>query len=260
MRLLFIGDIFAKPGRRAVKDLLPVIKEQHSVDFTVANGENAAGGFGLSGDIAQELLSYGIDVITSGNHIWNSNDIAEYLKKTNRVLRPLNYPPESPGLGFCTIPWGNIKISVINAMGRVFMSNLDCPFRRIEEALEGLKGSATVIVVDIHAEATSEKKAMGYFLDGKVSLVAGTHTHVQTADETILPRGTAYITDVGMTGSFDSVIGVEKDIIIHRFYTQLPKKFEPAKNDIRLNSVLVEVDEKTGRALDIKRVNMKLSE
>lgn len=259
MRLLFIGDIFARPGRRAVKELLPKIKQSRSIDFTVANGENAAGGFGLTEDIARELFECGIDVLTTGNHIWN-NDVGDYLKRTNLVLRPLNYPPGSPGFGFCTIKKDPIKISVINVCGRVFMGAFDCPFRKTEEVLDEIKGTSNIVIVDIHAEATSEKRAFGHYFDGRISLVAGTHTHIQTADEEVLKRGTAYITDVGMTGAHDSVIGVKKEIIIDKFLYQRSKRFEPAREGIRINAVIVDVDENTGKARSIERINEKFDQ
>jgi 2',3'-cyclic-nucleotide 2'-phosphodiesterase len=258
MNILFIGDVFANPGRRAVKELLPGLKKKFATDFTIANGENGAGGFGITPAVADELLASGIDVLTSGNHIFNSSVLGEYMEKTNRLLRPINYPPGNPGLGLCLIKVGKEKIGVINAIGRIFLSTADCPFRTVEEALNKIALETKLIVIDIHAEATSEKMALAHYFDGRVSLVAGTHTHVQTADEQILPNGTAYISDAGMTGPHDSIIGVKKEIIIHKFLYQHSKRFEPATGDIRLNGVHVEVDSKTGKAIRIERINEPL--
>jgi len=256
MNILFVGDIFARPGRRALAKIFPDLKKRYALDFTIANGENAAGGFGLTRAIADELLDMGVDVLTSGNHIWNNNDISDYLENTNKVLRPLNYPPSNPGRGFCTVKAKEIdaKVSVINVIGRVFMGDADCPFRAVDEILPKLKEVTPIVIVDVHAEATSEKKALGSYLDGKVTLVAGTHTHIQTADEQVFPGGTAYITDAGMTGAHESIIGVKKEIIIQKFLNQRSARFEPAKGGILLNAVVVEVDEKTGKAKKITRI------
>ncbi len=260
MRILFIGDIIGSPGRSAVSLHLPGLKKKEKIDFVVANGENAAGGFGLTPKVAEQLFSCGIDGLTSGNHIWDKKDIVETLAKDNRILRPANYPPGVIGFGSTVISTQGKKLGVINLSGRVFMRELDCPFRTALGEIEGLKERVEVVVVDMHAEATSEKIAMGWYLDGKVSAVIGTHTHVQTADERILPEGTAYITDVGMVGSLDSVIGVKKDIILERFLTQLPVHLDVAKENVALHAVLVEIDEDTAKAVSIKRIEIKPDE
>jgi metallophosphoesterase (TIGR00282 family) len=260
MKILFIGDIVGKPGRRAVRELLPEIVFQYRIDFIIANCENAAAGFGVTRDIVEELYSNNINVLTSGNHIWDKKEILEFVEDYETFLRPANYPDGSPGWGSVLMPGlSGASVGVINLMGRVFMKPLDCPFRTAEREIEKLRRKTNIIIVDIHAEATSEKEAIGWFLDGRVSAVLGTHTHVQTADESILPGGTAYITDVGMTGPFNSIIGIRKDAIIERFLTQLPNKFEVARDDVRLQAVIVDVDVKSGVAQGIERltVNMK---
>ncbi len=253
LRILFIGDIVGRQGRKAVQQLLPGIKQEFAIDFTIANCENAAGGFGLTKKLADELTEAGIDVMTSGNHIWDRREIIPYLDAMANVLRPLNYPPGVPGRGRAIYEIGSgIKICVVNLMGRVFMRAIDCPFRAIDNLLEQL-GNICVIV-DMHAEATSEKIAMGWYLDGRVAAVLGSHTHVQTSDERILPGGTAYITDAGMTGPFDSVIGIEKKAIIQRFLTGVPSRFDAATEDVRFCGVVVGIDPVTGRALEIQRL------
>jgi metallophosphoesterase (TIGR00282 family) len=257
VKVLFIGDIIGGPGREAVRHLLPELRQKEDIDFVLANGENAAGGLGLTAKVAEELYSFGLDVITSGNHIWDKKDILEFLTKDNRLLRPANYPPGAIGSGSTIVSRRGQRLGVINLSGRVFMNNLDCPFRVATAEIERLKDSVRVIVVDMHAEATSEKIALGWYLDGKVSAVIGTHTHVQTADERVLPQGTAYITDLGMTGAFDSVIGVKKEIILERFLTQVPVKLEVAKEDVSLQGALLEIDDDSGRAAAIKRINIK---
>lgn len=260
MRILFIGDIIGSPGRQAVRHLLPELRKTEDIDFALANGENAAGGLGLTPKVAEELFGCGLDIITSGNHIWDKKDIFEFLAKDTRLLRPANYPPGVIGVGSTIISRRDKKLGVINLSGRVFMKDLECPFRTASGEIERLKDSVRVMVVDMHAEATSEKIAMGWYLDGQVSAIIGTHTHVQTADERILPRGSAYITDIGMTGAFDSVIGVKKEIILERFLTQVPVHLEVAKEDVALQGAIVEVDEDSGKARAIKRVNIKLDE
>lgn len=259
--ILFIADIVGRPGRRVVSQIFPKLKELYGVEFCIANGENAAGGIGLTEKVARKLYSYGIDVITSGNHIWDKRDILPLLGKDHRLLRPANYPPEviGTGSGVFESREGN-KIGVLNLQGRVFIRELDCPFRIALEEIERLKQETPIIIVDFHAEATSEKVAMGWFLDGRVSAVIGTHTHVQTADETILPKGTAYITDVGMTGPHDSVIGIEKEIALQRFLTQTPARFNPAKGDLKFCGVVISVDAETGRALHIERLRINFQE
>ncbi|MBN1547311.1 MAG: TIGR00282 family metallophosphoesterase [Syntrophaceae bacterium] len=261
MKILFIGDIVGKPGRRAVRELLPGLVKDHDVDFVIANCENAASGFGVTKDIVDELFRYDIDVLTSGNHIWDKKEIAHFIEDYEYLLRPANYPEINPGWGSVIKPAvSGDAIGVINLEGRIFMRALDCPFKKAREEIEKIKTSANMIIVDIHAEATSEKKALGWYLDGQVTAVVGTHTHVQTADNEVLPGGTAYITDVGMTGPFDSVIGIKTDSIIERFLTQIPNRFDVAKKDIRLQGVVIDVDEKTGKSRSIKRISVKLED
>lgn len=257
VKLLFIGDIIGKPGREALSRELHRIVDRHYVDLVIANGENAAGGFGLTQETAQDLFKCGIHVLTSGNHIWDKKDALDYIKREERIVRPANYPEGTPGHGttIASTP-GGVKVGILNLEGRVFMNNLECPFRCADREIAKLKEETPIVFVDFHAEATSEKVALGWYLDGRVSAVVGTHTHVQTADERILTSGTAYLTDAGMTGSFDSVIGVRKEDAIEKFVTQRPSKFEVAKKDIRVNGVVIEVDEKTGLALKIERINI----
>lgn len=237
-----------------IKEGLNNIVAMTHADFVIANGENLAGGFGLTKALVTEIFSYGVDVITSGNHIWDKKEALGLVNNDSRVLRPANYPDTAPGSGaqVFTTRSGQ-KIGVINLQGRVFMDAIDCPFRKADEQLDSVRNQTNIIIVEIHAEATSEKEAMGYYLDGRVSAVLGSHTHVQTADEKILPRGSAYITDLGMTGPSHSVIGVKVDIILKRFTQKLPEKFEEAGGPGQLNAVLVEVDDKTGKAISIKR-------
>ncbi len=255
MKLMFIGDIFGSAGREILTKKLSNIIEKTSIDIVIANAENAAAGFGLTPDTANEIFAAGVDVITMGNHVWDKKEILSILDD-RRIVRPLNYPgSETPGRGFTiAITKKGVKVGIINLMGRTFMTPLDCPFKTAEKILPELKEKTDVVIVDFHAEATSEKKALGYFLDGKVAGVLGTHTHISTADETIFENGTAYITDVGMTGAHDSVLGVKKETIIQRFLTQMPLKYELATENICIESVLVEIDEKTGKAISIKRM------
>jgi len=260
MRILFIGDIVGKAGRQAVEGLLERCVADHRIDFTVANGENAAGGMGITPVIASEFLDLGIDVLTSGNHIWAKKEIIPFLDEEERLLRPANYPDRVPGRGAGIFRLGNgKKIGVLNIEGRVFMRNLECPFRVSEKEVEKLKEQTSIILVDFHAEATSEKVALAWFLNGKVSAVLGTHTHVQTADERILSGGTAYITDVGMTGPLASVIGIRRQIALERFLTQVPMKFDVATEEIELQGVILEVDEQTGKSRSIERVRVPLN-
>jgi 2',3'-cyclic-nucleotide 2'-phosphodiesterase len=255
LKLLFIGDVVGRTGRHALSCRLHRLIDEQRVDLVIVNGENAAAGFGLTAKIAEELFDMGVDVITSGNHIWDKREIYEHLDREERLLRPANYPPGLPGRGAGLFETSSgIKVGVINLEGRVFMNNLDCPFRAADQLIRELRRHTSIILVDFHGEATSEKMAMGYYLDGQVSAVIGTHTHVQTADERILPGGTAYITDVGMTGSRDAVIGIRKELAIEKFLTQLPVRFEVAKKDSWLCGVLVDVDGETGRALKVQRI------
>ncbi|WP_224985145.1 TIGR00282 family metallophosphoesterase [Geomonas agri] len=257
VKLLFIGDVIGKPGREALSRELHRIVDRHMVDLVIANGENAAGGFGLTEETAQDLFKCGVQMITSGNHIWDKKDALEYIKREDRIVRPANYPEGTPGKGTTIVKTpGGVKVGILNLEGRVFMNNLDCPFRCADREIAKLKEETPIVFVDFHAEATSEKVSLGWYLDGRVAAVIGTHTHVQTADERILTAGTAYMTDAGMTGSFDSVIGVKKEEAILKFVTQRPSKFEVAKKDIRINAVAIEVDEKTGLALNIERINI----
>lgn len=263
MKVLFLGDVFGKPGRTAVQRLVPRLVGQRGVDLVVANAENATNGLGVTPEAAEELLAAEVDLLTSGNHIWAKREIVEYLDAPgSRLLRPANYPRDAPGRGRAVVetPDGR-KLGVVNLEGRVFMKTLDDPFAAALEAIEALReAGCRAILVDMHCDATSEKNAMGWFLDGKVSAVLGTHTHVQTADARVLPGGTAYVTDVGMCGPWDSVIGVRKELVIERFLTQRPVSFEPARRDVWLQGALVDIDEQTGRARSIERVQERLEE
>lgn len=259
MRILFIGDIFGRPGRTIVKERLAGIVEQHSIDLVIANGENSAAGFGITPALAEELFELNIDVITTGNHVWDKREILEYFEAegngrgpARRILRPANYPPDMPGWGMYQGQKSKISYAVINLQGRVFMASNDDPFRAADHLLEQIE--AKVILVDFHAEATSEKISLGWYLDGRVTAVVGTHTHVPTADERILPKGTAYVTDVGMTGPYDGVIGVKKELVVNKFLNGMPVRFEPATGDVRLCAVVIDCDEKTGQARDVKRL------
>jgi hypothetical protein len=258
VQILFIGDIVGSPGRRAVEELLPRLVDKHAIDLVVANGENASGGVGITPNVAEQLLSYGVDVLTSGNHIWKHKEIIPYLEDTDRLIRPANYPPGTPGRS-CTVveTAATGKVAVINLEGRVFMNPLDCPFRAVDQALAALPGDVTAIIVDMHAEATSEKLAMGHYLDGRVSAVIGTHTHVQTADARVLAGGTGYLTDAGMTGPIGSVIGMKTEVILQRFLTQLPQPFKVASQDIQLQGVVVSLDD-TGRCRDMTAIQAPL--
>lgn len=259
LRILHIGDIMGEPGRKALTRLLPQVVKGRDVHFVLGNGENAAGGFGLTRKVAEEIFSSGVDVLTGGNHMWDRKEILDFIEDETRILRPANYPAAVPGRGshVYTAP-GNIRVGVVNLLGRVFIKEVDCPFRTADTEIEYVKAETPIILVDLHAEATSEKMAMGWYLDGRASAVLGTHTHVQTADERVLPEGTAYISDVGMTGPFDSIIGVRKELALKRFLTQMPARFTPAEGDVWLNGALVEVDAETGRALAIERLQLPL--
>jgi hypothetical protein len=263
VKLLFLGDVFGKPGRQAVARLVPRLIAREGIDLVVANAENVANGAGVTPEHADELLSSEVDLLTSGNHIWSKREIVPYLDAPgSRLLRPANYPAGSPGRGRAVIstPDGR-RLGVVNVEGRVFMKNLDDPFRRAEEEVEALRAEGVVaILVDMHCEATSEKNAMGHFLDGRVSAVLGTHTHIQTADQRVLPGGTAYMTDVGMCGPWDSIIGVKKELVIERFLTQRPIGFEPGRRDVHLQGAVVDLDETTGKARSIARVQERLDE
>lgn len=260
MKILFIGDIVGSPGREAVDKLLPKLKAEHALDFIIANAENSSGGSGITQKTAEDLFNSGVDVLTSGDHIWKKKEIFELINQEERILRPLNYPAGAPGRGSSIFKTkSGEKIGVINVNGRVFMDALECPFKSVLAAQEELVKETKIIIVDIHAEATSEKVALGWYLDGKVSAVLGTHTHIQTADERILPQGTAYITDVGMAGPYDSVIGRKVDDVLTRFLTSIPVRFEVAEENIQLHGVVVEVDDKSGKARSILRIQEKLN-
>ena len=254
MRILMVGDVIGRPGRRAVRTLIPGLRREYKLDLVIANSENAAGGLGLTEETAGELLDSGVDVLTSGNHIWDQKEILPALDGDLAILRPLNYPPGVPGRGYLI----KGEALVVNLVGRTFMGNFDCPFRTIDQLLEELTDRPSVIIVDFHGEATSEKVALGWYLDGRVSALLGTHTHVGTIDARLLPKGTAFITDVGMTGPLDSVIGDDTDAVIKRFLTQLPRRLSVGKGGVILNSVLVEVEEGTGKARSISRIDKEI--
>jgi metallophosphoesterase (TIGR00282 family) len=257
VKVLFIADVVGKPGRRIVAGILGKLRKDLGVSLVVANGENGAGGYGLTAETADELLSSGIDIITSGNHIWDKREFVPRLRDDSRILRPANYPPGNPGRGhtLVTTTDGN-DVGVLNLQGKVFMPALDCPFRTAMTLVENLRKHTKMLVVDIHAEATAEKIALGWYLDGLVSAVIGTHTHVQTADERILPGGTAYLTDVGMTGPVDSVIGVRTELALKRFLTQVPHRFQTAEANVRLMGAVVDIDDRTGKARSIRRIDV----
>jgi len=257
-RILFIGDIIGHAGRTAIREALPELKEKYNPQFVIANGENLAGGNGLTQEVANEVFSCGVNFLTTGNHVWDKKEILSFIDSYNNIIRPANYPQGAPGRGYVTIdmdsPGLPLRLGIFNLSGRIFMESLDNPFVVADYIVTRLRERTRIIILDFHAEATSEKIAMGWHLDGRVSAVIGTHTHVQTADEIILPNHTAYITDVGMTGPVDSVIGVKKDLVIRKFLTQLPEKFDVAKGDVRLSAVIVDIDQITGNAISIERI------
>jgi len=251
-----VGDVVGRPGRRAVRLALQKLRQKHNIDLVIANGENAAGGIGLTPDTADELFRSGVDVITSGNHIWHHKDIFPYLDSMQPILRPLNLPPGTVGQGYLVIG----QVMVVSLLGRVFIGNFECPFRTMDRLLNEVNPLPPIIVVDFHAEATAEKVALGWYLDGRVSAVAGTHTHVGTVDARVLPEGTAYVSDIGMAGAVDSVIGDDIDSVIHRFLTMMPYRLSVAKGNLVFNSVLVEVEEESGKALGISRIDLEFKE
>ncbi len=256
--MLVIGDVMGAPGRDTLKRCVPLIREQYGVDVCIANGENAAGGFGLTVQTAEEMFGAGVDFITSGNHIWDKREFRSHLDESDRILRPANYPPGSPGKGSGTVTVGDATVGVINVMGRVFMPTADDPFRVAEECIEELRAITNIIVIDVHAEATSEKMALGRYVDGRVSLVYGTHTHVQTADEQIFAGGTAYLTDVGMTGPSEGVIGMEAKGSIDRFTSVGGERFGVQKTGLRqFCAAVVNIDTETGKAIDVKRIYLR---
>lgn len=258
MKIFFIGDIMGSPGRKAISALLHKVVDKYSIDLVVANCENASGGIGITPEVAEQLFQMGIDVMTSGNHIWKHKEIQPYLEANDRLLRPANYPAGTPGRGLTIIETAaGESAAVLNLEGRIFMNPLDCPFRRADQELSSLPPHVKVILVDMHAEATSEKLALGWYLDGRVSAVIGTHTHVQTADERILPGGVGYLTDAGMTGPGDGIIGMERQVIIERFLSQLPQKFKVAGQNIQLQGVVIDI-ESNGKCRDIIRIQKHL--
>ena len=261
MKLLFIGDIVGRPGRRAVKELLPRLREQHALDFVIANGENSAGGSGITPDTAEEIFSSGVDVITSGDHLWDQKEVVQLLANETRFLRPLNYPPDTPGRGSGVFKvQSSISIAVLNAQGRTFMQpQLENPFLLAAEEVKRLREQTKIIFADFHAEATSEKIAFARFLDGQVSAVVGTHTHVQTADEQIFRGGTAYLSDAGFTGPHESVLGREIEPVVKRFLTVVPQRFEVAKDGVLLQGVVIEIDDASGKAINIQRLSEALN-
>ncbi|HHV07902.1 MAG TPA: TIGR00282 family metallophosphoesterase [Firmicutes bacterium] len=260
MRVLAIGDIVGKPGRKALKTELPRLREELGLDLVIANGENAAGGFGLTEHVSHELWEAGVDIITSGNHIWKKREIYSVLSQEKQLLRPANYPPGAPGRGWTIWQHNDLKVAVVNLAGRTFLEPLDCPFRVVDSLLPEIRQQSNIVIIDFHAEATSEKIAFGWYVDGRASLVFGTHTHVQTADSRILPHGTGYITDIGMTGPRDGVLGVDRDIIIQRFITQLPARFHLAKGDVDIMGVWADIDPVTGYTLRIERLYRTLTQ
>lgn len=258
LKILFIGDIVGKPGRKIVKSYLKSIIDEEETDLVIANGENAAGGFGITYDVAQEILSAGVDLITLGNHTWDNREITRVLEEESRVVRPANYPEGTPGQGYYIIETvKGISVGVVNLLGQVFLEPLKCPFRVADEIFAKLKKKTNVVIVDIHAEATSEKMALGWYLDGRVTAVLGTHTHIPTADERILPKGTGYITDVGMTGPVNSVLGINPEIVINKFLTKRPARFEVASGPVKLDGIIIEVDE-YGLTTGIRRIQRYL--
>lgn len=259
MKVLFIGDIVGNPGRRALKEVVPALKRELQVDFCIANGENSAGGTGITYVVAQELYKSGVDAITLGNHTWSKREVVNFIDTDSRIVRPANYPEELPGKGAIIVESPKGKIGIINLLGRVYMDSVDCPFKAAVREIEYLKSFTKVILVDIHAEATSEKNALAWYVDGRVSCVFGTHTHVQTADERILPCGTGYLTDVGMTGPYDGIIGVDRNIVIEKFVKHMPVKFEVARGSVQFNAVFAEIDEKNGKTLRLERISKVFS-
>ncbi len=257
--VLFVGDVIGKPGRKTLKYFLPLLKEEFDIDFTIINGENLAAGYGITEKIKDEILKMGVDVITTGNHIWDKREGMELLKTVPELLRPANYKDDLPGKGYIIKSIGDgINMGVVNIQGRVFMPPIECPFDKVKNIIEDLKEKANIIFVDFHAEATSEKKAMGWFLDGEVSAIVGTHTHVQTADEEILSKGTAYISDVGMTGGFNSVIGMKIESALYRMLYGIGKRLEPSNERLKINGVVIDIDKNTGKAVNIVRINREI--
>jgi metallophosphoesterase (TIGR00282 family) len=255
--ILFIGDVVGRPGRDVLTRALARMRVTGFPDLVIANGENAAGGFGLTRDVYHELLNAGVQVLTMGNHTWDKRDIFDFIGESDHLVRPINYPEGTPGRGYTVVEAGGHLVGIVNVMGRVFMPTLDCPFRTVERAIEDIVSETRVILVDIHAEATAEKMALAHHLDGRVSAVFGTHTHVQTADECILPGGTGYLTDAGMTGPYRSIIGMQSDLAVKKMMTQLPTRLEVAEGPAQFNAVRITVEVRTGRTLTIERLNFR---
>ncbi|WP_209122310.1 TIGR00282 family metallophosphoesterase [Alkalihalobacillus sp. BA299] len=254
MKILFVGDVVGSSGRAMVKEFLPKLKKKYRPQLSIVNGENAAGGKGITQKIYKGFLDAGAQAVTLGNHTWDNREIFEFIDDAGSLVRPANYPEGTPGRGYTIIKINSIEVAVINVMGRTFLPPNDCPFRKVDEILEQVQDRTPFIFVDFHAEATSEKQAMGWYLDGRVSAVVGTHTHVQTADQRVLPKGTAYLTDVGMTGPYDGILGMERSAVLNKFLTNLPVRFEVANGREQLNAVVITIDDKNGRAQSIERV------
>lgn len=258
MNILVVGDVVGRPGRRAIKEMLQEIKYNFAINFTMVNGENAAGGRGINAEVTDELLSSGIDVLTMGNHVWDNKEIFEFIEEQPRLIRPCNYPEGTPGHGYNIIESDSCKIAVINASGRVFMDNLNCPFREVDHILDEIDGLWDICLVDFHAEATSEKLAFAHYFDGRVTAVLGTHTHIQTADECILEHGTAYISDLGMTGPIDSILGMNKDQVIKKFLSQRPVRLEVARGAVQIQGVVLSINDVNKKVLTIERFSNKI--
>ena len=257
MRIMLVGDVVGRAGRRAFRTITPRLRVEHGIDVVIVNGENSAGGKGYTRKALDELYAGGADVVTSGNHVWDKKDVFDFVDDEPFLVRPANYPAGTPGRGYCIFPFRAVNVAVINLSGRSFMPALDCPFQKVDELLAEIGGLADVVVLDFHAETTSEKLAMGYYLDGRADIVVGTHTHVQTADERILPGGTAYITDLGMVGAQDSILGVRKDIVIQKFRTGMPVRFEMAEGAAEYAAVIVDIDPSGGRTAQIERILLR---
>ena len=257
MRIMLVGDVVGRAGRRAFRTITPRLRVEHGIDVVIVNGENSAGGKGYTRRALDELYAGGADVVTSGNHVWDKKDVFDFVDHEPFLVRPANYPVGTPGRGYCIFPFRAVNVAVMNLSGRSFMPALDCPFQKVDEILAEIGGLADVVVLDFHAETTSEKLAMGYYLDGRADIVVGTHTHVQTADERILPGGTAYITDLGMVGAQDSILGVRKDIVIQKFRTGMPVRFEMAEGAAEYAAVIVDIDPSGGRTAQIERILLR---
>ncbi|MCC5464465.1 TIGR00282 family metallophosphoesterase [Pelosinus baikalensis] len=259
MNVMMIGDICGQPGRRTAAHYIPLLKKKYNLDLIIANGENSAGGVGITAHVLEELLELGIDCITTGNHVWDKKEVFNFIDTEKRLIRPANYPPGTPGKGYHILSMNNYKIAVINLLGRVFMPPIDCPFRTADQILSEIKDRCEIIIIDFHAEATSEKLALGYYLDGQVSCIVGTHTHIQTADERILPEGTAFISDIGMVGSWNSILGVDKEPVIQKFLTGLPTKFTVASgSETIFCAVIIKIDPSTNKISEIIRIQENL--